>query len=90
MTFAVLGKAIALVEAEPIGQQAIDDMKSVLAKEGHLKAAAIRKIFASLEPGEISPEEVCVCARALLPQPSYSGSHANPGVVCPLRRSSRL
>jgi hypothetical protein len=58
MTLAQAQKFIADMEAEPIGQQAIDDMKEVLAKEGYFKAASVRKIFSLLEAEDITPDEL--------------------------------
>ena len=59
------------ISEAPIGQQAIDDMEEVLAKEGHYKFATIEKIFKALDETNLSPEELTMIMQAA--DPSGSG-----------------
>ena len=59
------------ISESPIGQQAIDDMQEVLAKEGHYKTATIEKIFKALDETNLSPEELTMIMQAA--DPSGSG-----------------
>ena len=68
---AMMQKFIGVIEAEPIGQQAISDMEEVLAKEGHYKTATIEKIFKALDETNLSPAELEMIMKAA--DPSGSG-----------------
>ena len=67
----MMQKFIAEIEADPIGQQAIDDMEEVLAKEGHYKTPVIEKIFKALDETALSPAELEMIMKAA--DPSGSG-----------------
>ena len=67
----MIQKFIGEIEAEPIGQQAIDDMEEVLAKEGHYKTPVIEKIFKALDETNLSPAELEMIMKAA--DPSGSG-----------------
>ena len=66
----MIQKFIAEIEAEPIGQQAIDDMEEVLAKEGHYKTPVIEKIFKALDETNLSPAELEMIMKAADPDSS--------------------
>ena len=67
----MIQKFISEIEAEPIGQQAIDDMEEVLAKDGHYKTPVIEKIFKALDETNLSPSELEMIMKAA--DPSGSG-----------------